>query len=106
MTAQRLSTPAWLLEGIVASRRGTLELAGGQLRFVSDGRPVFAAPLSEVGEVAFPWYYLGGGMTLRIGGVRHRLSFVEAGDSGDIREGRRVGRAWKRALAGGERPEE
>lgn len=98
-----LRTEAWLLRGI-SSVPGALRLKGGMLSFVASGtgsawpwqlrklavllgkpglaesidagKPVvlFEWPVAEV-DVATPWYYFGGGIKLRHGGVALRLSF-------------------------------
>ncbi len=52
-----LATPAWRLYGISGSVPGVLVLSRGRLTLaVEDGRG-FEAPLSEVTEMVFPWYY-------------------------------------------------
>jgi hypothetical protein len=98
-----LRTEAWLLRGI-SSVLGELRLKANTLSFkasetgsawpwqlrklavllnspglaecVEEGKPVvlFEWPVSEV-DVATPWYYFGGGITLRHQGVALRLSF-------------------------------
>ena len=95
-----LRTPAWLLTGIVGSVSGVLELTGGRLAFMTEQRSLFEVPLSRVSNVSFPWYYFGGGVKFRIGADRYRMSFVEPGESGDIGEGRRAGKAWQKVLTG------
>jgi hypothetical protein len=100
MVDDRLRTPAWLLTGIAGSLPGVLEFAGGRLSFVSEGRAVFNAPLSQVSDISFPWHYFGGGVKFRIGADAYRLSFVEPGEAGDIRGGREAGKLWKRVLSG------
>lgn len=83
------------MKGATGSTQGVLELADGRLSFTatehyrgaglrSDGRvdeggQLFEAPLSEVSEVRWPWYYFGGGVKLKIGDQKYRLSFVKPG---------------------------
>ena len=98
---RNLCTPAWLLTGIVSRVPGVLELEGGRLAFVTTQRRLFEVAVSEMSDVSFPWYYFGGGIKFRIGDERYRVSFVEPGDTGDIVEGRRAGKAWKKALSSG-----
>ena len=97
-----LRTPAWRLVGLSRSIPGELHLHDGRLRYtISDGR-LFDAALEDVTDVVFPWYYFGGGMTLRVGRDAYRFSFVvpteDYGSLGDIPDGRRAGKAWKAAL--------
>lgn len=118
-----LRSPVWLLVGMTGSRPGLLELSGGVLALTGEDGRVFEAKLADVTEIAFPWFYFGGGMKLTVAGTRHRISFVrpngaevasarllEAVGGGalalltvnekiaDIGEGRRAGKAWKAAL--------
>jgi hypothetical protein len=118
-----LRSPVWLLVGMTGSRPGLLELSGGVLAFTGEEGRVFEANLADVKEIAFPWFYFGGGMKLTVAGTRHRISFVrpngaevasarllEAVGGGalalltvnrkiaDIGDGRRAGKAWKAAL--------
>lgn len=135
----RLRTAAWLLRG-TRSVPGELALSGGTLRFTAHGRGnlsrsglrglerrvgraglaerlvagersvVFEAPLAEVRDVRFPWYYFSGGVKLTVGGVRYRLGFDqpsntklegEGGDlPGEISRARERGASWKSALSG------
>ena len=123
-TSEALRTPAWLLEGITVSVPGVLEHADGRLAFTTDRGRVFDLPVSEVGDVHFPWWYFGGGVKLTAHGKRHRISFVRPNDADDIPgrlmardgnpaglltagqklldigEGRRAGRAWRDVLLG------
>lgn len=120
----RLTTDAWQLLGITASRHGELRLDHGRLRFtLDDGTVVFRTDVVAVEAIVFPWYYFGGGLKLTVAGVRHRISFVRpnnaddamdrlaarVGDVGavhaqvagkfvDIGSGRARGRAWRQAL--------
>ncbi|XVQ11378.1 hypothetical protein ACQP1W_02030 [Spirillospora sp. CA-255316] len=136
MIAQELRTVVWLMMGSTGSAPGTLHLAdgrltfeaygrgaltGGQLREVEkrSGRPglaghldgghagvVFDVPVAEIGKVAFPWYYFGGGMKLSAAGSPYRFSFLQPQNTmlseglGGIPAGRACGRAWKGALRG------
>jgi len=102
MAEQSLSDTAWLLNGLVASEEGTLTLENGRLSFVTD-EPIFDCSLSEVQEIKFSWLYFGAGCTLRINGVKYRLSFIQPGNTAggeyaSIPEARRVGWMWKEAL--------
>lgn len=128
MTNEVLRTPAWLLIGL-GNVPGVLELADGRLGFTTEEGRVFEAPLSQINDLKFPWYYFGGGMKLRVGNEKYRVSFVRpngasdvpghlfartdilgaAGDvvglltAGrkflDVGQGRRAGKAWKSVLA-------
>jgi hypothetical protein len=84
MSGEVLRTPAWLLVGLTRSKPGVLELADGRFAFTTEEGTVFEVSLSEVSEVKFPWYYFGGGVKLRIGADRYRLSFVRPNDASDI----------------------
>lgn len=121
-------TPAWLLQGLTGNVPGTLELSGRRLRFLSREGLLFDSPLSEVGDLVFPWYYFGGGVKLTAGGVHYRLTFVRPNgtqvfdapndymglDNGDsisedaaravpsILDGRSAGKVWKTILEGGD----
>ena len=124
-------TPAWLLVGMTGSTPGVLEYADGRLVFSTDQGRLFDAPLSEVHNVTFPWYYFGGGAKLTVAGQQYRLSFVRpngasdipgrlmagsdiAGAAGDVLAlltagrkivdvgtGRQAGKRWQAILAGG-----
>jgi hypothetical protein len=104
-----LETRAWLLGGALAGNvEGVLRLAGRRLNFTGPSGQVFDAPLDDVRDVTFPWYYFNGGLKLRIGMKRYRVSFVEPvrGDGdlsalfglGGVAEGRRAGRLWRQIL--------
>ena len=102
-----------------AHGRGALTM--GQLRTLEQrtGRPgltdmltmghslvLFDAPLAEVENVRFPWYYFGGGMKLTVSGHPYRFSFLQPQNTqtapahvAGIGSGRAGGRAWKSALA-------
>lgn len=97
-----LSDKAWLLKGLVASEMGRLTLEDGRLSFTTD-EIVFDSPLSEVQEIRFPWLYFGAGCTLKINGVKYRLSFIQPGNTAGgeyagIPDAQRTGRRWKAAL--------
>ncbi len=79
-----LFTPAWLLKGITGSVPGVLELHNGRLAFTTEEGRVFEAPLAEVRDVKFPWYYFGGGVKLTVNNESYRLSFVRPNDASDI----------------------
>jgi hypothetical protein len=124
MANETLCTPAWLLVGLTRSVPGVLELVDDDLAFTTDDGRLFDVPLAEVRDVEFPWYYFGGGVKLRVGAERFRLSFVRPNDASDLEgrllarsedggaaalltagrkvldigDGRRAGRAWKRVL--------
>jgi hypothetical protein len=127
MISEALCTPAWLLVGITRSVPGVLELVDGRFAFTTEEGLVFDAPLSEVSEVKFPWYYFGGGVKFRVGAGSYRLSFVRPNDASDIPgrllagtgygapvalltagrkvldigEGRRAGKTWRSVLGAG-----
>jgi hypothetical protein len=97
-------TQAWLLEGIAGNVAGVLGLDAGRFTFVTDEEvTIFDVPVSSVGYVKVPWYYFGGGMKLRVGAERYRLSFVlptaAGGGITDIPEGRAACRMWRSLLA-------
>ena len=123
-----LRTPCWLLLGMTGSKPGVLELADGRLGFTTEEGRVFEAPLADVTDIAFPWFYFGGGAKLTVAGTRHRLSFVKPNGAevvsarlvegviggavggafalltaqekiSDIGSGRQAGKAWKAVLA-------
>lgn len=137
MNAQHLQTLAWLIMGSTGSTPGVLGMEGGRLRFEAHGRGaltmgqlraleqrtgspglterltmghalvLFDAPLPEVEQVRFPWYYFGGGMRLAVAGAPYRFSFLQPQNTqttpahvAGIGSGRASGRAWKAALAG------
>lgn len=91
----RLSSPAWLLNGLFRRRLGILVLEGGRITFSTREGQVFDVPLTSLSAVRFPWYYFGGGVILTAAGQSYRLSFVEPGDQGDLAGGREVGRLWR-----------
>lgn len=97
-------TEAWILKGITGNVAGVLGLEDGRFTFVTDDElAIFDVPLSDVGDVKVPWYYFGGGMKLRVGDERYRLTFVRptamGGGVGDIPEGRAACRMWQSLLA-------
>ena len=119
MTGNTLCTQAWLLIGMTRSIPGVLESTGGRLILTTEQERVFDVSLSEVTDVNFPWYYLGGGVKFKIGTESYRLSFVQPNDGSEIpyyllarpefgdpdtfspagiREGRQAGKAWKSIL--------
>lgn len=98
-------TEAWILEGVTGNVAGVLGLDEGRFIFVTDDeQAIFDAPLSDVGDVKVPWYYFGGGMKLRVGDERYRLTFVRptamGGGITDIPAGRAACRLWRSLLAG------
>ena len=103
MPQHSLSDRVWLLKGLSGSEAGTLTLKNGRLRFVTD-KPILECPLAEVQSVHFPWLYLGAGCTLKINGMKYRLSFIQPGNTAggeyaSISDARAKGRRWKAALA-------
>lgn len=114
----------WRLVGAFRSQAGWLELREGRLRYWTPDGVVFDARLEAITGLAFPWYYSGGGLKLRVGGEEYRLSFVEPNGAqrpdpqrlalaGETRPlalaaaraqqtgaGRGVGREWRRLLEG------
>lgn len=118
-----LSGGVWLLHGVTRSEPAALTLLKGQLTCRTEAGTAFDVPVAEIQDLAFPWYYFGGGMQLTVAGVRHRVSFVRPNDAAedmpfrlaaregdvaglalvgmklqDIGEGRAAGRAWRSAL--------
>lgn len=94
MTNATLRTPAWLLRGLFGRTAGTLSLADGRLAFVTaDLVTVFDVPIAAL-SVRSPWHLFGAGIVVTIGAARHRLSFVEPGENGDVRSGRAACRVW------------
>lgn len=120
-----LRTPAWRLIGLTRNEAGVLALERGRLTFtpLHDGDG-FSVPVEEVTGVSFPWYYVGGGVKLTAAGEAYRFSFVRPNGGaqvrsgivtpayasrespsalepgmGEVARGRRVGKAWKAALA-------
>jgi hypothetical protein len=110
---------AWVLRGLFGSGEPCLlQLAGSQLSLVGDDGPVFDVPLTEV-EAVFPRYYFSGGVKLRVGGRKYRLSFVRPTNTrapgvsparelgraldglSDAVTGRQAGKEWRRLLEGG-----
>lgn len=104
MEGDAVYTQAWLLEGITGNVAGVLGLDEGRLTFVTDEEvTIFDVPVSSVGDVKVPWYYFGGGMKLRVGAERYRLSFVlptaAGGGITDIPTGRANCRMWQSRLS-------
>lgn len=128
MADEVLCTPAWLLVGMTRNVPGVLALVDGRVSFHTEDEVIFDAPLAELRDVTFPWYYFDGGLKLSIGGEQHRISLVRPNDAEDIADrllarvggavggafallivdrkirdigtGRRAGKAWKEALTG------
>jgi hypothetical protein len=76
---------------------------------------LFDVTLNELSNVAFPWYYLSGGVKLLVRGVTYKLLFSAPNNSrlppdrdlievfgllGEHIEGRKALSAWKAALLG------
>ena len=128
-----LCTPAWLLRGI-SSIPGRLRLRDSRLSFVADGvgsawdwqlekleraagsagftealkggrsATLFDEPMPGIG-VRSPWYYFAGGLVLRVGGQRYRVSFGKPvgparGDDelATLISMRQAGKRWLHAL--------
>jgi hypothetical protein len=98
MSRDRFSTPVWVLKGLFRSAPGTLELAQGRLRLLSEAGTVFDVPLESFTRVYFPWYYFGAGVKLTLEAKPYRLSFVEPGENGDLVSGCAAGKSWKNRL--------
>jgi hypothetical protein len=81
-----LATAAWILVGATRNVPGVLATDGTRLTFASDQEVLIDAPLVEVHDVVFPWYYFGGGCKLRIGDEQIRLSFVRPNNAPDVTE--------------------
>jgi hypothetical protein len=75
--SQEVQTPAWRMIGATQSAPGVLALHNGQISYTEMDGHVFETPLSAVADVAFPWYYFGGGAKVTVNGVRYRFSFVK-----------------------------
>jgi hypothetical protein len=89
------------LSGLIGSEPGHLELRNGRLRYTPSqkGEPGFDVPLTEVGDIDFPWHYFGGGFKMSVGGERLRFSFIEPhNENADIGAAREAGKAWKKLL--------
>jgi len=143
----RTESKAWILIGLTGSTVGRLVLEEGRLTFAARGIGALsgghcrklgtqcgvadlARRLVEEEEVlifdepvttlrfTFPWYTFGGGMNVRTGDGRFRISFLRPANTalevdvtgGAISEGRGLGRRWKALLtkaeqvAAGRRP--
>lgn len=132
-----LQTEAWLLRGI-SSLPGMLALANGRLSYTAfgcgsfwpgqlrrleedTGRPglaqrlddgeqaiLFDAPLADVQDIHFPWFYFSGGVRLTVNGARYRFGFdrpvnsratIDVADLiGEVARAQDSGKAWKAAL--------
>jgi hypothetical protein len=129
MIDQTLCTPVWQLIGMSGNVPGLLELGDGRLSFTTEAGRVFDTPVSEVGEIRFPWYYFGGGANFKVGTASYRISFVKPNGAGDVPDrllahlgdgvevaagiltigrkvsdlgkGRKAGKAWKSVLLPG-----
>ncbi len=132
----------WLLKGLTGSTPALLELTGDRVRLTLFGKGALTrgqcraleretgiaglaqklrdnvktvtcdAAVDEITDCRFPWYYFGGGMHLRVGSVRFRLSFLQPQNvtmnrmmglsrqgAGSISAGRRAGAEWRAAFA-------
>lgn len=70
-----LASPAWILSGRLRHVPGLL-VADRQLEFRTADGMAFAAPLSDVGPVTWPWWWFGGGFVATIRGERFKVTFV------------------------------
>lgn len=119
---KRFASEAWLLEGLTVSISGRLVYRDERVTFTTFEKQVFDAPLSELSEIVYPWYYFGGGVKLKVRGEEFRLSFVAPNESEyaagkvmsyrgnplallvamnkfrDVCVGRARGRRWRRIL--------
>jgi hypothetical protein len=124
---QAIRSRVWILRGL-GNSPAVLTLAAGRLALTGEQGAVFDAPLAEVREIKFPWYYFGGGVKLTVGATRYRISFVRPngaqdvpgrlladaragapsalaaagevyGKYQDILAGRSAGKTWKQALS-------
>jgi len=75
-TAPVLASPAWIIGGM-HNRPGYLVTAEGRIAFTDGETTHFEAPLAEVTDVSYPWYWFGGGFKARIGGKLHKVTFVK-----------------------------
>lgn len=115
MTEENLRTKAGIITGFVAGKAdvqipGVLELAAGQLSFTvhkgsgllfsdaEDGACLFSVPLSELGAIKFPWYYLGLAFKFKTGGTNYLVDLTE-GSFFAWPKAIREGKSWKVALA-------
>src|SRR5260370_737319 len=67
----------WILRGLIGSTPGVMVLRNGQLSLATEGALVFEAPLANVREVRFPWYYFWGAMKMKVNDAPYRISFVQ-----------------------------
>jgi hypothetical protein len=124
---QPIRSRVWILRGL-GNSPAVMTLAKGRLALTSEEGGVFDAPVGEVREIKFPWYYFGGGVKLTVGAARYRISFVRPngaqdvpgrmlagagagpasalaaagevyGKYRDISAGRSAGKTWKQALS-------
>ena len=87
-----LHSGAWLLLGFSGSEPGTLTLSQGRLRFDTEaGSCTWDTALKEIDRLEFPWYYFGGGMKVKIGRKRYRVSFIRPNTGSYISESDLVG---------------
>jgi len=56
----------WILRGLIGSAPGVMALRNGQLSLATEDELIFEAPLANVREVRFPWYYIWGGMKMKV----------------------------------------
>src|SRR5205807_2278250 len=80
---QPIRSRVWILRGL-GNSPAVMTLAKGHLALTSEEGAVFDAPLAEVREIKFPWYYFGGGVKLTVGTKRYRISFVRPNGAQDV----------------------
>lgn len=80
-----LATPAWWMAGGLRNVPGVLAAGEGRLAFVTDDGPVFVAPLHEVADVRWPWWWFGGGCVLTVEGTQYKITFVRPNGAEPVR---------------------
>jgi hypothetical protein len=78
-----LATPAWIMAGRLRNVAGMLAAGEGRLAFVTAAGPVFSVPITEVGDVTWPWYWFGGGCRLTAAGQQYKITFVRPNGAPD-----------------------
>ena len=79
-----LATPAWILAGRLRHVPGLLVADRGRLEFHTDDGTAFAAPISEVGPVTWPWWWFGGGLVATVRGERFKITFIRPNGAPDV----------------------
>lgn len=75
-TAPVLASPAWIIGGL-HNRPGYLVTAEDRIAFTDGETTYFDAPLSQVNDVTYPWYWFGGGFVARVAGEKFKITFVK-----------------------------